>query len=409
MDTIRFQFTALNAQGDVVTGEIIASNVQEAVAEVEARGLTLRSIARGSMPAAEPSPRDALPMTASFRPEEFDATAEQDALRSHMQQVLNRAAELLPGLRAYAQELTNHRERRELQNVIQLIEQGSAAAAVKSLSSLPGYWIPLLSAASQTRDPGRLLRDFLEETQRTKELQRQWWLALAYPVFLVVLAGIVMVGLSFVVVPVYSKLFNDFQIELPWLTRTIVRLAEAVVSGRVVLAVLFVFALGLLVWKSRYFLPKRWREAIADNWSLRFGRSSALARFSRFAADLLEAELAPQVAVRVAGIATANGSLQRASRHLAAALEQENIDLPPNSKALLTKTIRSALQSPLPNPTRVALLREVSQCYAQRVRNRLSWTRGLVEPLAICLVGLMVAVTALALFMPLIRLTTGLM
>jgi len=62
----------------------------------------------------------------------------------------------------------------------------------------------------------------------------------------------------------------------------------------------------------------------------------------------------------------------------------------------------------MPTPSRVRLLREIAQVNAEKVRLRLSWTRGLVEPVAIIVIGLVVASVVVSLFLPLIKLIQGL-
>ena len=44
----------------------------------------------------------------------------------------------------------------------------------------------------------------------------------------------------------------------------------------------------------------------------------------------------------------------------------------------------------------------------EKVRLRLSWTRGMVEPAAIIVIGLVVAIVVVSLFLPLIKLIDGL-
>jgi hypothetical protein len=74
----------------------------------------------------------------------------------------------------------------------------------------------------------------------------------------------------------------------------------------------------------------------------------------------------------------------------------------------LSATVCHAIAANVPSPTRVHLLREISATQADRVKTGLSWTSGLVEPAAICLVGLMVGLVVIGLFMPLIMLIEGL-
>lgn len=74
---------------------------------------------------------------------------------------------------------------------------------------------------------------------------------------------------------------------------------------------------------------------------------------------------------------------------------------------VLTFTILHALGSG-EQRARIRLLREIGACYAERARRRFSWTRGIVEPLAIVVIGLVVGTVVLALFLPLISLIQGL-
>lgn len=86
---------------------------------------------------------------------------------------------------------------------------------------------------------------------------------------------------------------------------------------------------------------------------------------------------------------------------------QAELSVARNSR-VLSRMVRYALIAPMPVTARVKLLREVSVNHSQRTQQRLSWTQGIVEPLAIFAIGLMVGIALLALFMPLINLVSGL-
>ena len=74
----------------------------------------------------------------------------------------------------------------------------------------------------------------------------------------------------------------------------------------------------------------------------------------------------------------------------------------------LTATVLYALRTEMPAATRVRLLSEIGVCHGERARRFLSWTHGIIEPLAIAAVGLVVGATVLALFLPLVSLVQGL-
>jgi type IV pilus assembly protein PilC len=162
------------------------------------------------------------------------------------------------------------------------------------------------------------------------------------------------------------------------------------------------------LWFALRLLPIGIRNWFGDRIGVLIGRSTTIARFAQFVADLLEAELSPPHALRLAGIATNSGPMRRAAWRIAADLEADRPFSPWRSRAILTSTIVRAVQLDVPNASRIRLLSEVSSCYAERARMRLSWTRGIIEPVAIVVIGLLVGATVLALFLPLVTLLNGL-
>jgi type II secretory pathway component PulF len=134
------------------------------------------------------------------------------------------------------------------------------------------------------------------------------------------------------------------------------------------------------------------------------GRAGALSRFSNFTSELLEADVDTRSAVRLAGLVTDSMTIRQASSQLAN--EWNSHRLLPGSP--LGSTILYALQAELPKNGRARLLAEISACHAQRVRHTYSWTRGIVEPAAIIVVGTLVGLTVVALFLPLFSLVQGL-
>lgn len=393
-----FHYRALNEQRQVVVGDVQADSVAHALSQLEALGLTVQSIGYAE---AEPS-------AVAARPLPPGVSAEQMALRSHLERVLQRGQAMTPALRAFAAELPEGYRRRQLIRVLGVLERGDAAEASAALSELPEFWIPLLSAATVSNDAGRVLRQFLDESQRASELRRQWWQSLAYPLIIALLALGVMTVLSFLVVPVFRDIFMEFDLPLPRWTAFVLGVAAWIQSGRILIALAIAVAAVFLLWKLTALLPVSWQVWWGDRFGTPLGRTTAIARLAEFTADLLEAGLEVPDALRIAGFSTRSPRLQRAAWRLAREIDR-NEGLPPLSRPdPLTQTIQHALRGAMPPPARIRLLREVGHCHAQRARRRLSWTRGLVEPIAICVIGLVVGGTVLALFMPLVYLIHGL-
>src|SRR5262245_802195 len=302
----QFYYQALNANHERVAGHLTAASLAQALAQLESQGLSVQSIssrpisdgAAGENPFAD---RDAAGRT----------TAEQAALQQHLQQALARGRDVLPALKAYSQELPTGRRRRELDTVLRTIERGDANEAARTLATLPGYWIPLLGAAAASRDPGRVLREFVQESDRAIQLQGQWWLALAYPALLGGLAAFVFAALSIFVIPLFRSMFADFGLNLPPLTLLVLGIAEWISSGRILIVAAVVVAAVLLLREATRQLPISVRNWFGDHLGFRWGRSTALARFSQLTADVLEAALDRRQAIGLAGSVTGRAPISR--------------------------------------------------------------------------------------------------
>jgi type IV pilus assembly protein PilC len=207
-----------------------------------------------------------------------------------------------------------------LLGVCQILEGGDARVAAAALTELPEYWIPLLSAAASSSDPARVLHEFLAESRRADELRRQWRVTLAYPTAILLLAAAVLVALSILIVPMFKEMFYDFEIALPDVTAVLVYFSDVVRANwpfmLIALAITAVAALNY-----RRIVPGSWRDGASRFFGSVFGRSTAIARFAGFTADLLDAGLSVPDALRVAGFTSRRPPLRRAGWQLANEIE----------------------------------------------------------------------------------------
>lgn len=404
-----FHYQALNAAGQTETGRVEAETAQEVFAQLEARRLSVQSISiAGASNVDDEASNENGPsrLPASNRPDLGRIIGGPSVLQDHLARILSQNQIVVPALRAYAEEMPHGHNRRELITVCDLLQQGDAAQAVEHLESLPEYWIPLLSAASSSADPGLVLREFLRESQAADELRRQWWLALAYPTTVVAIATAVLVALAIYIIPSFQAIYSDFGLTLPRSTMLVLQASQWIASpvGMVVIAIAIVL-LALVALGPRL-QPSR-SSGVNRLFGRLFGRSTALAQFTRFTADLMAAGIDAPQSLRIASSANRRARLRKAGWQLADRLEA---GAPVGKFAVpaIPETMIHALQSDLPLAARTRLLKELSRCYADRVRNTLSWTRGILEPVAIFVVGGLVVVVVLALFVPLVDLINNL-
>jgi type II secretory pathway component PulF len=329
-------------------------------------------------------------------------------LEQHLAAVLARGRELTPALRAYADELPAGAQRRQLLAVCRVLARGNAAEASNALADLPEFWIPLLSAATTSTDPGHVLSEFISESRRTADLRHQWWLTLVYPLVLAALALAVMLALSFFVIPEFANIFNEFDLEIPSLTQLILVTAKWLVSWQGLLTIALLATAAMFALNANRLLPRSTIALLGDWIRPPFGQRAAIARLARFLADLLEAGLSTSDALRIAGHCVQRARMRRAAWSLANDLESGAARRRRDDFRPLSTSVWLALTADMTNEARVDLLREISSAQAERVRVGLSWANGLVEPAAILLVGSVVGTIVIGLFIPLVKLVEGL-
>jgi type II secretory pathway component PulF len=394
----RYEYQATGAAGETVCGEIEAASVSQAVNELEACGLAIQSIhlaqtdaAAGVNPFARPADVDEL---------------HRSIVREHLTRAIERGRALLPALRALADELPAGARRRKLLAFIKTLERADAAAAADTFPAMAECWLPLMAAAP-THGAAQALRRFLGEAEQTDKLSASLRATLVYALVVLAAALAVMVLLSILVIPTYREVFQSFGLRLRPLTYVVITVADWIASGRVLIVFAAAAAAALVLMLIAARLPAGVKHWFGDRFGGLVGRWAALARFTRYTADLLEAQMPAPAAVRLAGTAAKSARLGRAASRLAQAFDAGQL-MRAEARPIIPRAVVHALAGPMAHPSRLRLLGELSQIYGERSLATASWTRGIIEPLAIILIGVIVGLVVLALFLPLALLVQGL-
>lgn len=382
------------------SGEFDATDIQQAITEIEKRGWSVESIGTAA-PRVISTQSEPLSLV-SANPED----AVRRVFRSHLENILERASSIVPALEAFSKEAAAKPHRGELQRLIAIIKHGDPVQAEKAFAELPDYWVPVISAAMTSNDPGRILQEFLNESRRSDELRRQWRLTLAYPILVICLAAVVMTFLSVLVIPVFRAIFLEFRLNLPTITAANLEAAYWIAH-----LWKYIAAAAFVVIAIAVFLSLRSRSRGSPSTflgRLLYGRTAAIARMSQFTADLLEAGLSVPDTLQVVGLLTR----RKRFRHIFWRLAEEQLStkrsLPQTAAPRRFGAVVYALRAELPTDSRVRLLREITEANLERTRRRLSWTRGFIEPVSIVVIGIVVGLVVISLFLPLIRLVDGL-
>ena len=134
-------------------------------------------------------------------------------------------------------------------------------------------------------------------------------------------------------------------------------------------------------------------------------RSLALSRFSLLTSTLLDNAVPLPEALELGGDATGDAAIQADARELAQLIRNGD---PVNPHDWKRRSFRpgflSTLRSPLSGESLVRSLQATAEVYAARVRTGLLFLGTFLPPLLLTLLGVIVALTVIALYLPLIKL-----
>ncbi|QDU56214.1 type II secretion system F family protein [Aeoliella mucimassa] len=394
----QFRYTAYDTNQQTFSGEIAAETVREAVEALESEGYTLLSIeqADAKLPSAMLTGDEA----------SLDRTPPLDTA---FEKLFTHSELLIPAFTAYCSELPVGKSRQELEQVIHLLSHNELTRAIASFDSLANVWAPLLSAAAVHDDGELVLAEYFRRTEERHQVRQRRWLFLAYPIFLLLLAMALIVAMSFIVIPTFQAIFQEFGLSLPGPTLLVITVAESIRNGWLLLIVLVLAMLVVLGFFAARTLPHSLREWFSARLLGRGTQLTVTGQLARHVADLHEAGLPLAEAVRQAAGTIRHAAISQTASLLAHQIALGDYMIPRAVGNTLTHSLTHAVSSDMKPRSRIQLLRELSRSYADQTADRLYWTKGIVfGPLAILVVGATVGFTVLALFLPLVRLIEGL-
>lgn len=156
-------------------------------------------------------------------------------------------AMIAAGLHAAANEIRSSQERESLIQLAEAIRTKSSFD--EALSSIPGLPLELRNIVEAGVKTGRLpflLEEYMTVNRQTRAMWRRFYLALAYPFIVILSSAAIMIAFMVYTVPQFKDIYEDFGVELPLLTISLIALADffqvvwfpLLIAGVVLLALL---------------------------------------------------------------------------------------------------------------------------------------------------------------------------
>ena len=301
---------------------------------------------------------------------------------------------------------TSHPTLAKILNIIKTdVETGISLSDAMSKHSVtfPPIMINLVRAGEAGGFLEHALNSVADNFESEVKLRDTVKSAMAYPVIVLIMAVVAVIGMLIFIVPVFEGMFGDLGGELPFATQVLVTLSE-VMSW--LAPVLVVGGIVFSIWWGKNKNTDRVRK-VFDPIKLKipvFGplmTKLAIARFSRNFSTMIGAGVPILQSLSIVGETSGNWVVQRAlvkvqhsvsqGRSIAGPLSLETVFPAMVTQMIAVGEDAGALES---------MLAKIADFYDQEVQATTEQLTALIEPLMIAFIGVVIGGMVVALYLP---------
>lgn len=412
----RYRYTAHDAQGNHVSGEREASDLEEVSAWLRSERMEVWHV--------EPLPESPSSSGAQESPLEPEhdvwliadrpsplSGADIQQLSGQIAGLATAGLPLADGLRALAEDLPDRRKRRGLRWMAAQLTAGQDLATVLKAQGAPADLCALVEAGLRFGRLEAVLRQFAMRVQTSNEVRRRVVLALIYPM---ILLGVGFSLLSFVlviIVPRFKAIFEGFNVELPGVTMLLLHLSDATFNYLPFL-LLLVLAIGVCLAIAMRIDSVRVSVRSAVCSIPLIGpllRWSAMSRFAHGLALFVENQVPLPMSLVLAGEGAGDAEIRDGCQRLALRVEAgEPLAEAARPLRLFPPSVLQTLMWERQPDGFAEALRATGDLLQVRCRGQAALIIFVVEPATIAIVTTMAGFVVLALFLPLIKLLNNL-
>ncbi len=393
-----YTYVARNRDGKVEKGSLTAQNRQALVKALQTKGLSPDSVQEAGAKKARRGPRV--------------KTTELLIFTRQLSTIVNAGLPLLQGLDILAEQTEDTRYAAVIQEIASDVEAGEtfSDALRKHPRIYTDLFVSMIRAGEASGNLDGVLLQLADYLEATEELKRRIKSAMTYPVVALSMILLIAAGLIMFVVPQFAEIFNSFDAKLPLPTQILIDLSNILKS----IWALFILAgfVGV-VW-----LIKMYGQTAAGRYKLDaiklqmpvFGkllRKVAISRFARTLSTLTRSGVAILGALEIVERTAGNEVFAKAIRESGDSVRNGETLAEPLARsqqfpAMVTRMIgigekTGALEQ---------MLAKISDFYDSEVRAAVDGLTSMIEPILILMMGIVVGGIVVALFMPILQLSS---
>lgn len=316
---------------------------------------------------------------------------------------------ILAALKAIRVELKSPQMKKMVRGVEEDINNGATLSrALNSTSLFSSYVISLISVGERSGRLSENLKVINNQQEKENIIKSKIRSAMFYPVFVLIFTFLVGVFISWFVLPKLSSVFSSLNVELPWITRAIIKTGNFVSEGGI--NFIAIITLGLLIvlyfvffFKKTNFIGQEFLfhvPVVKD-----FIKQVQLSRFGFILGTLLEAGLPINDALDSLISSTNFKKYKNFYIYLKDSIEagnsfQKSFKEYQNMRKLISTPIQQVIVAGEQSGRLPQTLMKVAEGYEAKMDNTTKNMSVMLEPILLILVGLGVAAISMGVILP---------
>ncbi len=398
-----FQYSARDQKGEIQSGVIVADNERHMRDQIRSRGLYLTNIGIVADFSATGGEKQSL---FKRKVKLYDMVVMSRQLAT----LIRAGITIVEALDAVAMQSSNPILVKSLSEIRQRIIGGASLS--EAMRMYPEVFSEMYCSLVAAGERGGTLDDTLElaavQLDKQQELREQVKSAVIYPILVIFVAcGVIAVVLT-VVVPVFKKVYERFNHELPAITRLLLTMSDVVVNWWFIVLPSLVAAFLLV----RAYIMTAEGRLVYDSLKLKLWlmgplfRKIGIAEFTQTFTGLVRGGVPIIGAMQVAAGTSGNMVIQNAIRTASEAVKEgsplavsleETGQFPP----MVTRMIASGERA----GNLDEMLMQLTKFYERDIEHSVQRLTKIMEPVLTIIVGGIVLFTLLALYMPIFTLS----
>jgi len=319
---------------------------------------------------------------------------------------------IVGGLEAVAEQVENPALKKAITQVKDAVEGGTSftLAIAKQNKVFSPLFVSMVRAGEISGHLAEVLQRLAVYMEKSANLQRKVRSACVYPAIVVIMAVVITSILVLTVIPSFKEIFKSMDAQLPLPTQILLSFSDF--ARRTFLPGLGLLILGVFLFKRKV-LQTRPGRLWFDRTMLKipiFGpliRKVAIARFARTLSTLVRSGVQILAALEIVSEASGNRVIADALIRVKDSIrEGENIAGPLAASRVFPPMVVRMMAVGEQTGRLDEMLAKVADFYEEQVDAAVSGLTSALEPIIICVLGIVVGSIVFAIFLPIFKMST---